>query len=97
MDISKNADLDTGNVAVLHIFMGSPLARPMCYGTGLLPEDSWGSIIARYAHRPWGRMTVTYGIGPLHTLTDRYARYRTIPDHPQRSPAVPSKAERLLI
>ena len=28
----------------------------------------WGSIIARYAHRPWGRLTVTYGIGPLHTL-----------------------------
>ena len=55
------------------------------------------AIIARYAHRPWGRLTVTYGIGPLQTLNDRYARYRTIPDHPQRSPAVPSGAERLLI
>ena len=39
-------------------------------------------VIARYAHRPWGRLTVTYDIGPLQTLTDRYARYRTIPDHP---------------
>ena len=54
-----------------------------------------GSIIARYAHRPWGRLTVKYGIGPLQALTDRYARYRTIPDHPGPSPAVPSGAERL--
>ena len=28
-------------------------------------QAAWRCIIARYAHRPWGRMTVTYDIGPL--------------------------------